>query len=83
MKAMAPDVTARYQTAGEVLEELLGADKRTATLRRGTPAAPEPAPPTAPAWSRNRETPQPRFCWHCRKPMHARSDRCPFCGEAQ
>src|SRR5512146_998246 len=27
-----------------------------------------------------RETPQPRFCWHCRKPLHARSDRCPFCG---
>ena len=30
-----------------------------------------------------RETPLPRFCWHCRKPLHARSDRCPFCGEAQ
>ncbi|MDE3154694.1 MAG: protein kinase [Acidobacteriota bacterium] len=32
---------------------------------------------------RARDTPQPRFCWHCRKPLHARSDRCPFCGEAQ
>jgi len=32
---------------------------------------------------RGRETPQPRFCWHCRKPLHARTDRCPFCGEAQ
>ena len=30
-----------------------------------------------------REAPQPRFCWQCRKPLHARSDRCPFCGEAQ
>ncbi|OFW38755.1 MAG: hypothetical protein A3F70_00535 [Acidobacteria bacterium RIFCSPLOWO2_12_FULL_67_14] len=30
-----------------------------------------------------REAPQPRFCWHCRKPLHARTDRCPFCGEAQ
>ena len=30
-----------------------------------------------------RETPQARFCWHCRKPLHARSDRCPFCGETQ
>jgi len=30
-----------------------------------------------------RETPQPRFCWHCRKPLHARTDRCPFCGESQ
>jgi len=32
---------------------------------------------------RAREAPQPRFCWHCRKPLHARSDTCPFCGEAQ
>jgi eukaryotic-like serine/threonine-protein kinase len=30
-----------------------------------------------------REQPSPRFCWHCRKPLHARSDRCPFCGEQQ
>ena len=30
-----------------------------------------------------RETPQARFCWHCRKPLHARTDRCPFCGENQ
>ena len=30
-----------------------------------------------------RETPQPRFCWHCRKPLHARTDRCPFCSENQ
>ncbi len=30
-----------------------------------------------------REAPQNRFCWHCRKALHARADRCPFCGEAQ
>jgi hypothetical protein len=30
-----------------------------------------------------REAPQPRFCWHCRKALHARADRCPFCGESQ
>ena len=31
-----------------------------------------------------RETPaSPRFCWQCRKPLHARTDRCPFCGETQ
>jgi hypothetical protein len=30
-----------------------------------------------------REAPQARFCWHCRKPLHARTDKCPFCGEAQ
>ena len=32
---------------------------------------------------RARDTPQPRFCWHCRKPLHARADRCPFCSETQ
>jgi len=30
-----------------------------------------------------RETPQARFCWHCRKALHARTDNCPFCGEQQ
>ena len=30
-----------------------------------------------------RETPQPGFCWHCRKPLPARAARCPFCGEGQ
>lgn len=24
-----------------------------------------------------------RFCWHCRKPLPSRADRCPFCGESQ
>jgi hypothetical protein len=32
---------------------------------------------------RARETPAARFCWHCRKPLHARTDRCPFCNEKQ
>ena len=30
-----------------------------------------------------REQPQARLCWHCNKPLHARSSRCPFCGENQ
>lgn len=30
-----------------------------------------------------RETPQPKFCWRCRKALHARNDKCPFCGERQ
>jgi serine/threonine protein kinase len=30
-----------------------------------------------------REAPHPRFCWHCRKALHARADQCPFCGESQ
>ncbi len=32
---------------------------------------------------RARETPQPSFCWQCRKALAARADRCPFCGEKQ
>jgi hypothetical protein len=32
---------------------------------------------------RARAVPQARFCWHCRKALHARTDRCPFCGESQ
>jgi predicted amidophosphoribosyltransferase len=32
---------------------------------------------------RARESISGRFCWHCRKPLHARADRCPFCGESQ
>jgi serine/threonine-protein kinase len=87
MKAMAPAVDARYQCASDLLEDLLRAADRTPTrLAVERPAPPPPAAPDAPPtphWPRPRETPQPRFCWRCRKPLHARSDRCPFCGEAQ
>ena len=30
-----------------------------------------------------RDTPQPRFCWQCRKALASRADRCPFCDEKQ
>ena len=87
LKAMAPEIHARYQRAGELLDDVLAA--RRSTPRR-TPRAPAPAESPAEDLAQDihtrlkaRETPQPRFCWHCRKPLHARSDRCPFCGEAQ
>jgi serine/threonine-protein kinase len=88
MRAMAPDVAARYQRAGELLEDLLRATDRTpARLTAERPGQQTQVPRTDPApapWPRPRDTPpQPRFCWNCRKPLHARSDRCPFCGEAQ
>ncbi|MBI3046891.1 MAG: protein kinase [Acidobacteria bacterium] len=63
-----------------------------ATSPRRTPRRSGAAPAAAPLDAsvseiqsrlRARETPQPRFCWHCRKPLHARADRCPFCGESQ
>jgi hypothetical protein len=99
MKAMAPEITARYQRASEVLEAVLAARARPAP--RATPPLAgtdhgirrRPAPLENPngaervgdihARLKAREAPQARFCWHCRKALHARSDRCPFCGEQQ
>jgi serine/threonine-protein kinase len=92
MKAVAPDIGLRYQRASDLLTDLLAArGGRTVThaVARQSRATP-PASPSSKdgaqdvhARLRARETPQPRFCWHCRKPLHARSARCPFCGEAQ
>ncbi len=90
MKAMAPDIAQRYQRASDLLEDVMEAVN---ALR--TPAA-APASTRAPAARggrddaqsiqtrlRARDTPAARFCWHCRKPLHARTDNCPFCGEQQ
>jgi serine/threonine-protein kinase len=83
MHALAPEIHARYQRAGELLADVLAA--REVTPRR-TPR-PTPADVTVAddiqTRLKAREAPQPRFCWHCRKPLHARADRCPFCGEKQ
>jgi len=74
MKALAREVGERYQRAGELLEDLATAAEidHTATemedIRKRLKA---------------REVPKKGFCWHCRKPLHARSDSCPFCGEKQ
>jgi len=91
MKAMAPEVEARYQRASDLLDHLLAARATPASKAASRPAAGFPQTPANAAEDvqniqqrlRARETPQPRFCWHCRKPLHARSARCPFCGEAQ
>ena len=91
MRAMAPEVTARYQRAGDLLQDVL-AERHGAQARR-TPAAArtESAPPrqgpedarAIQSRLRAREAPAARFCWQCRKPLHARTDKCPFCGEKQ
>ena len=86
LKAMAPDVHSRYQRAGDVLEDILAAREAPRRPARISSIAQESSPDDAheiQARLKARETPQARFCWHCRKPLHARSDRCPFCGEAQ
>ncbi len=90
MRAMAPEVTSRYQRAADLLEDILSA--RTPPPRHGvsrTPAqdqlsrAGRDDGDRVQARVRARDTPAARFCWQCRKPLHARSDRCPFCGETQ
>jgi serine/threonine-protein kinase len=74
MKAISADLGGRYQRASELLEDLATAgdiDHKATELddiRKRLKA---------------REVPKKGFCWHCRKPLHARSDSCPFCGEAQ
>jgi serine/threonine protein kinase len=88
LKALRPDVTARYQRASDVLNDVLAARaprSRRATRTRSPHPSPRPVEDVAEIQSRlrAREAPQPRFCWHCRKPLHARTHRCPFCGEAQ
>ena len=89
VKALAPEIHARYQRAGDLLDDVLAA--RGAGPRR-TPRLTPPGDPAASVGDevqeihnrlKAREAPLPRFCWHCRKPLHARSGRCPFCGEAQ
>jgi len=90
LKAMAPGIHARYQHASELLDDVLAAQGAAAGA---APARTPRAVSSAPAISvealdirnrlRPRAVPLPRFCWRFRKPLHARSDRCPFCGEAQ
>lgn len=88
MRAMAPAVADRYQRAGELLDDLLAARSKWVGSRPGRTVT------AARAGSRDelseiqgrlraRETPAARFCWRCRKPLHSRTDRCPFCGEPQ
>jgi serine/threonine-protein kinase len=92
LQAMAPDVARRYQRASDLLQDVLEL-RKPHTPRppeaEGSRAAARPAtPPEGVALPRGRgQDPAPpsgaRFCWNCRKPLHARSNRCPFCGEPQ
>ncbi|HSK10499.1 MAG TPA: serine/threonine-protein kinase [Vicinamibacterales bacterium] len=89
MRALAPAVSDRYQRAGELLDDLLAARSKWVASRAGRPVPPLRPGPVSPQLQeiqgrlRAREAPVSRFCWQCRKPLHQRADRCPFCGEAQ
>ena len=90
LKAMSPDIHNRYQRAGELLEEVLAARSSTVVRRTPGPAIVRSGGSDTEGSEeiqtrlKAREAPlAPRFCWHCRKPLHARADRCPFCSEKQ
>ena len=92
MHAMAPEVGSRYQRATDLLQDVLTA--RASALPRRTPPAGSRAEGPGSRTARDdsqgiqtrlraRDAPVARFCWHCSKPLHARTDRCPFCNEQQ
>ena len=87
MKAMAPDLPARYQQAGDLIDDLESSLRATAVSARpvGARASRGGDGEARRIQSRlkAREAPPARFCWQCRKPLHARADRCPFCSEIQ
>jgi hypothetical protein len=88
LKAMAPAIPARYQRAGDLLDDVLalreaGARRTPRTTLQGAGGASDEGQDIQTRLKAREATAAPRFCWQCRKPLHARSDRCPFCGEAQ
>jgi serine/threonine protein kinase len=85
LKALAPEVTTRYQRAADLLADVLAARSTSPRKVPGARAVQTGNDEMSDmhARLRARETPAARFCWHCRKPLHARNDRCPFCNEMQ
>jgi serine/threonine-protein kinase len=89
LKALAPSLTDRYARASDVLQDVLAArnDTPRRVARSGSTGGPMRETVTSgevQARLRAREeAPAARFCWHCSKPLHARADKCPFCGEKQ
>ena len=93
MTAMAPDLRSRYQRASDLLNDL-EASRLTATTGTLAPQTMGHAVAARGAGEnrearriqsrlRTRALPEAKFCWHCHKPLHARTDRCPFCSEIQ
>jgi serine/threonine-protein kinase len=87
LRALAPEPPARYQRAADVLNDILAfRDTPVRSVRRargaGTATA-EDHVSEIQSRLKARETPQASFCWHCRKPLQARTAKCPFCGETQ
>lgn len=74
LRALAPDLSERYQSAGELLDDLGTASEIDHRASRMEDIR---------LRLRAREKEPAGFCWNCRKPLHARTSSCPFCGESQ
>jgi serine/threonine-protein kinase len=88
LRALDADLTARYQRASDLLDDILAArEPAPKKVGRGSVAAAtaggQESKSDIQSRLKARETPQAGFCWHCRKPLPARAGRCPFCGENQ
>ena len=88
MRAMAPDLAMRYQNAADLLADLKTSRARRARRSRMMSTATVSGHAVSSrggldAHLRAADVTSAPFCWHCHKPMHARADRCPFCGEIQ
>jgi len=87
LRALAAEPNARYQRAADVMNDILAfRDTPVRPLRRSRSAnvaTAEDHVSEIQSRLKARETPQASFCWHCRKPLQARTAKCPFCGETQ
>jgi eukaryotic-like serine/threonine-protein kinase len=87
LRALAGDPTMRYQRASDLLDDLLAArqpeGRRGRAQRTALESGGEETSADIQSRLKARETPQPRLCWQCRKPLQARAARCPFCNETQ
>ena len=87
LRALAPEPNARYQRAANVVEDLEEfRDTPVRPVRRARAvgvATADDHVSEIQSRLKARQTPQGRFCWHCRKPLQARTSKCPFCNEAQ
>ena len=92
MTALSPKLSARYQRASELIADLelsYGPQDRPAPIEEqtgaDTPNEGSRELNISSVQKRLRPTSPPtgKFCWQCHKPLHARTDRCPFCHETQ
>jgi len=83
LKALAADVKRRYPRASDLLTDLLAGTTVSRRRSGGASAQRDANVSEIQSRLRARETPQASFCWHCRKPLQARTAKCPFCGESQ